>query len=922
MELSAKILDIEQLEDSKKKQETTCKILQEEIIRVKKDYTSKVNEYESLLNEVSQQYEKNKFEIMELQQNLAVKTKDYERLLNESSTSSKSTEKLIDEYKETIHERDKEIIKLKDEFEEVTANFNIKHSKIAEEHKKEIEDRNSKIEELMKEIEGHKLALDQSKVEFDTLNSQFTINVDELKALKEENEQLKKSVYELTQNNNDLKTKISAMELEIGELTRQLSSTAEKCEELQKAKEKVETEYLNLTGQTTDSNEQYNKLSQHLKETEKELQDLKDKHREATNNHGRIEQEMKQKLFKLQEDFSAERSQLLKSANENIEKIAAAENKIKEFEAQANQLNNRLKEIETNSDKLIDENSNLINEIEALKVKEQELNSEYDVIRKKLEIDIDRYKEEIAILRADGATSEVKLMEKVDQLTEAQNDLNNKLEEARKHEDSLQKILNDTTNQLTSQKTQFEKEISQIQNQLSAVTEESNNQKLEETRLKELLHAKQNNVKELTLKLEMLEVDLKSNVEIVTEKDRQIAQVNDELHKATESKKDLEDKLNSVSLETTTLKQKYENLISNSSAEESLVKDQQVMLETLKIDMAVLVQSKTSLEEKCNELSGELEKLKVEHKDTIDTLKKNVDINKDLQKSLLEKDNLILSQNEKTESAENRIKYLEDEISKLKQDISSKDVVIQEKESKLVKLNESLQLGTNETQQVIAQLQTDNDNLKEKYKTEIESLSNTTKSLQSRVTEQEKQLVELQEAKAKMTHLQEFLDKSERDIKQLTNINEGQKSNYEDLNKQLQKQFDEYKKDSKRSKHELKTRLEENEKKLQESLDKIKEEIEKQNHLQQKLTEAEKNILELSQKLELVTVQQSTNAEKDSILEKITLELQAARKSSADSLAKSETIVKNLKVDIENKIKDLTHKDELISKLQQEVKVR
>ncbi|XP_053625792.1 restin homolog isoform X12 [Plodia interpunctella] len=920
MELSAKILDLEQLENTKKKQEAACKSLQEEIARFKDEYSNKINEYEGIINEVSQQNDKNKIEIVELQQSLSAKTKDYERLLAESGDTNSATDKLITEYKQTIHERDKEIIKLKDNFEQTTANFNIKHSKIAEEHKKEIDNRNIKIEQLTKEIESHKQALDQSKIEFDTLNSRFIINEDELKALKEENEKLKQSVVDLSNANNDLKTKLSAMELELGEQKRQLQSTLDKCDELQKAKEKVETEYLNLTGQATNSNEQFHKLSQHLKESEKEIQDLKDKYRDASNNHGRIEQEIKQKLFKLQEDFSLERGQLVESVNSNLEKLKVAENLRKELEAKILESNNKLRELETTNDKLLDENTILKTEIESLKIKEQELNTEFESIRKKLEVDIDKYKEEISILKSEGESSEVKLMEKVDQLTEAQNDLNNKLEEARKHEDSLQKILDDMTSQLNVQKSQYEQEIAQVQMQLSSVSEESNNHKAEEVRLKHLLEEKHNSIKELTLKLEMLEVDLKSNIEIVAEKDRQIAQVNDKLNKTTESKNGLEEQLNNALLESSNLKQKCESLVANSSAEESVLREQLSQFESVKKELAGLSQDKTLLESKYNDIFDELNKLKITHEETIKQLKENIDCENEIRKSLEEKEKILKSQTERVVIDEGKIKILEEEATKLKQELAAKMALIEDKDSKLSTLKATIQSGTDETQKIIKQLQDENAQLNEKYKSDIDSLNKAMKSLQCQITEQEKQLVELSQAREKIAELQQQVTKTEQDIKQLTSINDGQKSNYEDLNRQLQVQYDEYKKESKRSKHDLKIKLTEYEKELQQSKENVKTEKEHQNKLQQKLSEAENKVVELTQKLELINVQQSTDAEKDAKLEKLTLELHEARKFNSEALEISETAIKNLKTDIENKTKDLKQKNDLITKLQDEVK--
>ncbi|XP_072944338.1 uncharacterized protein CLIP-190 isoform X5 [Epargyreus clarus] len=920
MELSAKVLDNEQLDDSKRKHEAACKLLQEEVNRVKDELTNKVNEYESFLNEASQQDEKNKSEILKLEQALNAKTKDYERLLNESSSSTNSNEKIVNEYKQTIHERDKEIIKLKDDFEQATANFNIKHSKIAEEHKKEIEDRNTKIEQLMKEIETHKQNLDQSKFELDSLTNQFTINVDELNSLKQENENLKKSVAELTQINNDLKEKISAMELNVGELKRQLESTIEKCGELQKSKEKIESEYMNLTGQATDSNEQFNKLSQHLKETEKELQDLRDKCREASNNHGRIEQELKQKLFKLEEDFAAERGQLVRSVNDNIEKQQAAENKIKELEARTTDTINRIKEIETQNDKLLDENSILKKEIECLKIKEQETNSEFEGIRKKLEVDIDRYKEEISLLKAEGATSEVKLMEKVDQLTEAQNDLNNKLEEARKHEDSLQKILDDMNAQLSNQKIQHEKEITQYQAQLSAITNEVSLSKTEENRLKALLEEKQNNVKELSLKLEMLEVDVKSHEEMVKEKDRQVMHINEELNKTIESKNKLEEQLNNIHMETSALKQKYETLLSNSSSEESLLKEHLSHLETLRIEMAALVNEKSQLETQFNGTTNELNKLKNEYEETVKNLNDNITSNNNLKKLLEEKENEIKTQNNKNQADVAKSKLIENELNQLKQDIENKNKETTEREHSIAVANDALSAEYNQIQQLVKSLENENAEIKEKYNKEVESLTTTTKSLQSRVAEQEKQIKELENAKEKVTELQQLLAKSESDIKQLTNINDGQKLNYEDLNKQLQTQFDEYKKESKSIRHELKNKVKEYERELHDSRENIKTESNKQSQLQEKLVAAEKSILELSQKLELATVQQTTNVTKDEKLEKLTLELQATRQANVGALANSEKIINALRTDVEHKMKDLRAKDEYIRKLQDDLK--
>ncbi|XP_045785814.1 restin homolog isoform X4 [Maniola jurtina] len=920
MELSAKVLDIEQLQDAKRKQESTCNSLQEEIIRVKEELSNKVNEYESFLNEASQQDEKNKLEILKLQQNLSAKTNDYEKLLSETNNSCTTNEKLIHEYKQTIHERDKEIIKLKDEFEQTTANFNIKHSKIAEEHKKEIEDRNSKIEQLIKEIETHKQALDQSKIELDTLNTQFTLNADELNLLREENKKLKQSLSEVTEVNTELKKKLSEMELEIGELKRQLNSALEKCDEIQKSKEKVEQEYLNVTGQATDSNDQFNQLSKHLKDTEKELQELKDKYREATNNCGRIEQEFKQKILKLQEDFSIERSQLIESIDLNIEKLNIAENKIREFEIIISENENRLKEFESQNDKLLDENTILKNEIEALKVKENELNNEFDAIRKKLEVDIDRYKEEISLLKADGATSEVKLMEKVDQLTEAQNDLNNKLEEARKHEDSLQKVLDDMTAQLNNQKMHYEKELNQLQVQLNAVNEGVKTQKDEECRLKQLIDEKQNCIKDLTLKLEMIEIDIKSSAEIVSEKDRQLSQVTDELNKATEMKNKLEEQLNQSVLETTSLKQQYEALLNNSSTEESILKEQLRQFEAIKTEKATLINDKTLLEAKCNDSINEIIALKNQLEEGNLRLKECLENISSLNNVINEKDTIIRSQNEKNNADSNKSLLLGEELTKLQEELKNKNNLLEEKQLALNKLNEDAILKTRQMMDSMELLENENSVLKAKYSSEIESLNATIKTLQLNLKNQEKDLQELELSKERVLELQNLVSKSDNDIKQLNNINEAQKLNYEDLNKQLQTQFDEYRKESKTMRHELRNKINDYEKQLQDSKDKIASETENQNKLQNKLTEAEKDVLELSQKLELLAVQQNSESSKDDRLEKLTLELQATRKTCSEALSNGEKVISKLKADVENNIKEMKFKDDLIMKLQEDLK--
>ncbi|KAL4714570.1 hypothetical protein ACJJTC_006616 [Scirpophaga incertulas] len=920
MELSAKVLDLEQSEDAKRKQEVLFKSLEEEMTRMKEEYSTKVTEYETLLNEVSQHNDKYKLDIMELQNNLSAKTKDYERLLSESSSSTTSSEKLINEYKQSIHERDKEIIKLKDSYEQATANFNIKHSKIAEEHKREIEDRNSKIEELMKEIENHKQALDQSKVQFDHINTQLTINIDELKALKEENDKLKHTIAELTENNNILKAKISEMELEIGEHKRQLDGTIEKCNELQKMKDKIETEYMNLTGQTTDSNEQFNRLTQHLKETEMELQDLKDKQRDVANTHGRIEQELKQKIFKLQDDFSLERAQSVQTMDEKSEKLNEAEKKIKEFENQASDIQTRIRELDTANENILAENINLKQEIESLKVKELELNKEFDTIRKKLEVDLEKYKDEVNILKAEGASSEVKLIEKVDQLTEAQNDLNNKLEEARKHEDSLQKILDDMTTQLNNQKTQFEKEIMQTQSQLVTATEELDKHKLEEARLNLSLEEKQNTIKDLSLKLEMLTVDVKSNSEMINEKDRQLAQVSEEINRLTESKKDLEDKLNNIILENSSLKQKYDNLSTNSSVEGNLLKEQLEHVEILRKEVTALMQDKSVLENKCLESVNELAKLKEEHDQALKSLKDSNNVKEELQKTLHEKELIVRSHIEQIENYKNKTNTLETQIEQLRHDIANKETILEEKELSLQNINASLQSGSQESQEIIIQLRNENAHLNDRLKAEVEFLTNQTNNLKIELTDKEKQLEDLHKMKEKIVDLEQRLQKSNEDIKQLSNINEGQKTNYEDLNKQLRSQYEELKNESKRVKHDLKATLKEYESELEITKGKVKAEIDKQTELRDKLTEADRKVLDLSQRMELMEVQQTSEINKDSKLEKLTLELQAARMTSAEALEKSEKVIKTLKSDVEHKIRDLKQRDEMITKLQEDIK--
>ncbi|XP_045532358.1 restin homolog isoform X2 [Pieris brassicae] len=919
MELSAKVLDLEQLQDTISKQDTLCQKLQEDIAQAKEELTRKITDYESVLNEASQQDERNKSEIIRLQQDLNTKTRDYEKLMSESNKIKTTNEKAISDYKQTIHERDKEIVKLKDEFEETTANFNIKHSKIAEEHKKEIEDRNVKIEQLLKEIENHKQLLDKNKLEIDTLTTQFTINTDELNALKEENAKLKQTLNELTEINNTLKNKISSMELEIGELNRQLESTKEKCNELQQTKEKIESEYMNLTGQTTDSNEQFNKLTVHLKDTEKELQSLKDKHREVANNHGRIEQELKQKIFKLQEDFSVERSQLIQSIDENIEKYKIAEQKLKDIEVHMMEVNNRVKEVETENDKLLDKNSILKQEVEILKMKEKELVNDFDASRKKLEIDIEKYKEEVSLLRAEGASSEVKLMEKVDQLTEAQNDLNNKLEEARKHEDSLQKILEDMTSQMTYQKTQFEREKNQILGQLADLNSQAETKIVEEIQLKKTLVEKETLIKDLNLKLEMLQVDLKSSEEILVEKDRQITQINDEVTKTNESKSKLEEELNLLHTELASIKQKHESLLKNSSTEESLLKDQLGQLETLKLEIATLVADKTNLETKHAEVVIESTKLKADFDDLVSKLKQTTDINNNLNKIMQEKDALLKSQEENIDQNNKEIKSVHEEITRLKNEISDKVSTLKEKQDQLDKLNESIKGETNGAKQLIESIERETSELKAKHISEVESLTNTVKALQNSQTEHEKHTEELLHAREKINDLQTLLTKSDNDIKQLTNINEAQKLNYQDLNKQLQTQFDEYKKESKRLRHELKAKINDYEKELEESRKIIKQDLEKQAEMQNKLGVAEKNTLELRQNLELLTVQQTSVGEKDERLEKLTLELQSTRNAYSEALNNMEKTLQTLKNEVEQKVALIKEKDSLVLKLQDDL---
>ncbi|GBP27963.1 CAP-Gly domain-containing linker protein 1 [Eumeta japonica] len=920
MELSAKILDMEQLNDSNQKHARDCTAVGNELAALKEQYNNKVNEYENLLNEASQQNDRNINEIVELKQNLTTRTKLYDKLLNDYGASRDRTERLVIEHKQTIHERDKEIIKLKNEYEEANANFNIKHSMIAEEHKKEIEDRNLKIEELLKEIDNHKQTLDKNKIEFDTLNSQLSTNIDEIKILSEQNQKLQKSVDELTQINSELKMKISSLELENGELQRQLQSSIETCKELKNAKEKVETEYLNLTGQTTDSNEQFNKLSQHLKDTEKEFQELKDKYREATNNHGRLEQELKQQIFRIQEEFSLEREKLFKTIESNVEKSKLLEGKINEYETQITSMKTKLNEQEANNDVILDRNTILQKEIEILKSKEIEIMNEYQAIRQKMEQDIDRYKEEITLLKDEGESSEVKLKEKVDQLIEAQNELNNKLEEARKHEDTLQKIVDDMSQQLANQKIQYENESVQLQTQINTVTEENANLKGEESRLKNSLQEKENYIKELDLKLNMLEVDLKSNTDIIAEKERQIMTMNEEFNMLIENKKQLEEKVNITLSENNQLKQTYDALVTNSNAECSIINEQQEKLDNLQKQLNDIIQNKADLESKLANNTVELQKINSEYEATSKLLQNNIDAKSKLEASLLEKEKAIQSQSEKNETEFKKLKTLEEELLLLKEDLEAKNNSIQEKDIQLANLNALLQSNANETQQKMSEIQSESLKLSEKYKTEVESLNKTMSNLQMRAAEHDKLVDEVTQQKQKVGELQVLLTKAEDDIKQLTNINNGQRGNYEDLNKQLQAQFDEYKKDSKKTKHELKNKLLEFENELKESKNRINDEIMKQTLLQKKLDEAESKVIDLTNKLELLNVQQSSSLEKDDKLEKLTLELQSIRKLNMETLANSETTIKNLKSDVEKKIKELDHKNNTISKLQDDLK--
>lgn len=921
MELSAKLIDLEQLIDVNKKHETTCKALEKEIADVKEEFTMKVNEYESLLNDITQQSDSNKIEIFQLQQNLAAKTKEYEKLVAESNATNNNTEKLLNEYKDVILERDKEIIKLKNDYEQVNANFNIQQSKIAEGYKKELDERNIRIEQLLKEIECQKQTLQTSKVEFDMLTSQYNVNNDEIKILRDQNEDLKKSINQLTQINNDLKNKISGMELEIGELKRQLESSNERCNELQKIKDKVESEYLNLTGQAMDSNEQFNKLTQHLKDTERELQELKEKHRESINNYGRNEQELKQQLNKIQDQYTIECSELLKNIAEITEKYNIQESKLKENESQMLLLKNQLKEAELNRGEIINENVILQKDIAILRQKEIDLNEDHQNLVKKMQNDIEKYEKEVMQLKTLGESSEVKLREKVDQLIEAQNELNNKLEEAQKHEEALQKIVDDMTLQLNNQKLNFDKEIFQNQSNLSIANDEINVHKSENNRLKELVLEKDNNVKELMLKIGMLEIDLKSNTEVLLEKERQIASVNDELLKVNENKKNIEDKLSDTFKEMTELKQKYETILSNSSMEGSLVKEQQQQLEILQKDISLLKQEKLLIESVCTDVNNELKQLKTDHNNTLKELEDSIKVNSEIKKSLEEKENQIKSQKDKSETGSNRLKQIEQELNQKVQELSNKDNIILEKEQQLNKLKEVYQSTNHETELRLKSLQDENIELNAKYENEIKSLNKTISDFQIQTAQQQQNDDDLTQSKNKISELQRLLEKSENDIKLLTSINEGQKNNYDDLMKQLQSQYDELKKESKMSKNELNQKLSEYEKELIETKNKLNTEMTNQEQLLKKLETSQATIVDLTNQLELLSLQQNTNAEKDDKLEKITLELQALRKSNSEVIAKNDATNNKLNSEIQNKMKELKDKELVIMKLQEELKV-
>ena len=527
----------------------------------------------------------------------------------------------------------------------------------------EIQD-NYTEQKLLEEIE-------KMKKDYDLKTSSLLQSTNNEKNVKDELEKLKKEV----DNKESLtKSQIDKMKKEL----------EEKESKIRKFRDDIKSSQFGLSlikyfDDKDNSNNYANELDQKWKVQDNKIKDLE---KQLTN----VQIEKDNKINDLEKQF---------------------QNLLKEEESKTQKLNEKLKEIQNEKDKLIkeskeqlQESQNLVNET---KTKEQELEKQLKQIKNEKENKINELRKQLEEVQNE---KDKLIKESKEQLQESQNLVN----ETKTKEQELEKQLKQIKNEKENKINELKKQLEEVQNENKKKLKDSENQsnefkdklkKEEEKRKKieEQLNESQNLLKEKEKKEQQLDSQLKQNE---NEKEKTINELNEKLQ---EAKKDKEKKINDLNEQ---LEQMHNTLKDMENQVNRFISDiNNTKFANLKkyfdkndnLKTNYIKELETTINQQINKLESDLEALQKEIQKKDDEISKDKDTFVKT-KAALEKQINDERENSKTISNnlsqlkkdnEKQIQKLNDDITKLKNEIKQKEEEIQKFKDNLLSRNKTLE---------------------------------------------------------------------------------------------------------------------------------------------------------------------------------------------------------------------------------------
>ncbi|XP_055548764.1 restin homolog isoform X3 [Wyeomyia smithii] len=810
-----------------------------------------------------------------------------ERLKNAHTTHDNELQRIHESHASEILAKDASISNLDASLEKLQEDklsllSQLDHFKMSEKASSDqISSRNNEIQELTKKIE--------------TLQTELSSKSDSLEKtaqlLTESNSKLEsgeKKVLTLQDSHGKL-------EIELADLKRKMEVLEQKSTQIQQQKTDLEAEIDTLRSSTVDSNSELSRSTEELKAKQKMLEQLQDLFDSTKIDMERRLDEANQTNGTLSEQIERLRSEMQQISSQKIDRENELNVELAKMKESAEvEKENLVREIAGLKASFEEERNQLLSQAE---IKLAEFESEKQALTIKvdqLQVAIGQSQSELQLAKEQTAKERSEAEEKLKHYAEVEKSLKKELEDGKKEETSLRAALEEI-------RTSMEKGNHDASAQLIEKSSRISDLEKDIQMLQEEAKAKQEECTELSKKLEQ---NANTHSEMLKQLESCLAQIQE----LTGDKGKLELSLTDLSVELTSLKEKYQEM-----------EDEQVDLvsreEHLKDEIQQLKLTLDASETKCKEFAEQLDLSKQESVRVAEESQSNEEhLRQEMaafSATIVEKEQKLAELSSKVAELSPLVKVTED----LRAELAAKEQLIKQKEEDVQRQTveqENLQKAVSEkeidSQQIRTELKVIRENLKKKEE-ELQNLTSKLSSTEKCLSEKSEQETK---AAVEVSNLKDEIDKAKLTVKDQSEQLKEQNRTILELETKLAAhgaQFEELLNKKKSSETESSHIVHELNQKL----------LEMESLKQQEVTELQNRLAETVSKIEAQIAESTKNAGSVRSAEKRQQELECEKKDL--ELRETEMVItqRKLQKEVDLLRQQVLSKDSEIRKLSSEL---